>query len=171
VQDDPRRSIAVLDSELKVNQFLLQYCRMLVGDVADERLAEQPLPGVNHPAWVLGHLTFSADRAAGLLGAEKELPAEWTTRFGPGSKPAPSRSDYPGKDELLRAVEQGFERLRRLAGAATAEQLGRPSTNPYTKDALPTVREAVAFLLTGHLGVHLGQLSAWRRMTGLPPLF
>ena len=30
---------------------------------------------------------------------------------------------------------------------------------------------AVAFLLTGHLGVHLGQLSTWRRMIGMPRLF
>ena len=85
----------MLDTEIGVNQFLLRYCRMLVGDVADERLAEQPLPGVNHPARVLGHLAFSADRARWLLGAEKELPAEWPARFGPGSKPTATRGDYP----------------------------------------------------------------------------
>ena len=168
VADAPE--VLMLDSELKVNQFLMRYCRMLVGDIADERMAEQPLPGVNHPAWVLGHLAFSADGAGGLLGGAKELPAEWTPLFGPGSKPSASRSDYPSKDELLRAVEQGFERLRQQAAAATPEQLARPTTNRSTKDALPTVQEGVAFLLTGHLGVHLGQLSAWRRMTGLPPL-
>ena len=39
------------------------------------------------------------------------------------------------------------------------------------KDALPTLKDVVAFLLTAHLGVHLGQLSSWRRMIGLPPLF
>jgi hypothetical protein len=161
----------MLDSALKVNQFLMQYCRMLVGDIAEDRMAEQPLPGVNHPAWILGHLAFSADRARRLLGAEKELTAVWTQLFGPGSKPSVSRSDYPPKDELVRAVEQGFERLRQQAAAASLEQLAQPSTNPYTKDALPTVKDGVAFLLTGHLGVHLGQLSMWRRMIGLPPLF
>lgn len=161
----------MLDSELKINQFLLQYCRMLVGDIADERLADQPLPGVNHPAWILGHLAFSAARARGLLGSEKELPEAWTPLFGPGSKPSASRSDYPSKDDLLRAVEQGFERLRQQAAAASPEQLAQHSTNPYTKDALPRTQDGVAFLLTGHLGVHLGQLSTWRRMVGLPPLF
>jgi hypothetical protein len=75
----------MLDTELKVNQFLMQHCRMLVEDIADERMAEQPFSGVHHPAWVLGHLAFSTDRARGLLGAEKELPAEWTPLFGPGS--------------------------------------------------------------------------------------
>jgi hypothetical protein len=161
----------MLDSELKINQFLVQYARMLVGDIADDRMAEQPLPGVNHPAWILGHLAFSAERARGLLGAARELPAVWTPLFGPGSKPSATRSDYPARDELLRAVEDGFERLRRQAAAATPEQLAQPSTSPSTKEALPTIQDGVAFLLTGHLGVHLGQLSTWRRMTGLPPLF
>jgi hypothetical protein len=53
------RSFSVLESELKVNLFLMQYCRMLVEDIADERMAEQPIAGVNHPAWVLGHLALS----------------------------------------------------------------------------------------------------------------
>ena len=93
------------------------------------------------------------------------------TPLRPGSQPSASRSDHPSKDELLRAVEQGFERRRQQAAAATPEQLARPTTNPYTEDALPTVRDGVAFLLTGHLGIYLGQLSMWRRMIGLPSLF
>jgi hypothetical protein len=38
----------MLDSDIKVNLFLMKYCRMLVADIPDERIAEQPLPGVNH---------------------------------------------------------------------------------------------------------------------------
>ena len=106
-----------------------------------------------------------------LLGAEKQLPAAWIPLFSPGSQPSASRSSYPSKDELVRAVEQGFERFRDMAAAATPGQLAQPTTNPRMKDALPTVKDGVAFLLTGHMGVHLGQLSSWRRMFGLPPLF
>lgn len=161
----------MLDTEIKVNQFLVGYCRMLLKDIADERMAEQPLPGVNHPAWILGHLAFSADGAIARLGGEKLLPPEWTSLFGPGSKVSSVRSDYPATDELVRAVEQGFEKARQLAQSATPEQLAAPTVNPAMKGALPTARDGVAFLLTGHLGVHLGQLSSWRRMIGLAPLF
>ena len=161
----------MLASELKVNQFLVQYCRILVQDIADERLAEQPLPGVNHPAWILGHLAVTADRAIRVLGSSPELPTTWTPLFGPGSKLSAIRTDYPAKDELLGAVEQSFERLRQQTASATAEQLSQPSANRLTKNALPTVEDGIAFLLTGHLGIHLGQLSTWRRMIGLPPLF
>jgi hypothetical protein len=129
------------------------------------------MAGVNHPAWILGHLAWSTDRARALLGLEAEYPSEWATMFGFGSKPSATRGDYPSRAELLQAVERGFERLRDQAASATPEQLAQPSTNPRTKDLLPTVKDAIANLLTGHAGVHVGQLSMWRRMIGLPPLF
>jgi len=159
------------DTEIKVNQFLVGYCRMLLKDIPDERMAEQPLPGVNHPAWILGHLAISTDGAITRLGGQKLLPPEWMPLFGPGSKLSNVRSDYPATEELLRAVEQGFEKACQMAQTATIEQLATPTANPAMKAGLPTAREGVAFLLTGHLGVHLGQLSAWRRMIGLAPLF
>ncbi len=161
----------MLTNEIKVNQFLLQYCRMLTADIADERFAEQPLPGANHPAWILGHLAFSADIAVGLLGGEKTMPAEWVELFKPSSVMRTARADYASKDELLKVVERCFENARQLAANAAPEQLAAATENPRMKDALPTNRERLSFLLTGHLGVHLGQLSAWRRMVGMAPLF
>jgi hypothetical protein len=161
----------MLDSPIKVNQFLVNYSRMLLADIPDERMTEQPLPGVNHPAWILGHLASTADFVVAQLGGEKVLPATWATLFGPGSKPSASRGDYPSGDELVRAFEQGYQQLRQKAAAASPEQLAKPPTNPRAKEMFPTLQDLVAFLLTGHVGGHLGQLSAWRRMIGLPPLF
>ena len=94
----------MLDCELKINRMLLNYVGMLVGDLPDERLAEQPMPGVNHPVWVLGHLAWSTDRGRSLLGLPAECPPEWTPLFGFGSKPSTNR-DYPSRDELLQAVQ------------------------------------------------------------------
>ncbi len=36
---------------------------------------------------------------------------------------------------------------------------------------MPTLGDGMTFLLTGHFWMHLGQLSAWRRACGMPPLF
>jgi hypothetical protein len=161
----------MLDAAIQVNLFLMQYCRRLVGDVADERMAEQPIAGVNHPAWVLGHLAWTADRALEMLGASAMIPPEWVSLFGRGSTPSNRRTDYAPKDELLRAVEQGYELLRQKAAAASPDQLSRPTTVPLAKETLPTSKELLTFLITGHMGVHLGQISSWRRIIGLPPLF
>ncbi len=35
------------------------------------------------------------------------------------------------------------------------------------KPMLPTAREVIAHLMTTHIGIHLGQLSAWRRQMGM----
>jgi hypothetical protein len=161
----------MLESAIQVNLALMQYCRMLVGDIAEERLAEQPVAHVNHPAWILGHLAWTADRALELLDAQAISPEAWATLFGRGSKPSSSRAVYASRDELLRVVDECYERLRETVASASTEQLARPTTNPRLKEALPTAKELVAFLLTGHMGVHLGQLSSWRRMIGLAPLF
>jgi hypothetical protein len=161
----------MFQAECTVNMFLLGYCRMMIAEIPDERMTEQPLPGVNHPAWILGHLAYSGDVAVGRLGGQKALADEWTKQFGPGSKVSGVRADYLSKDELIRILEERFDQARQLAGVATAEQMANPNPNPRMKAGLPTMRDAIAFLLTGHLGVHLGQLSAWRRMIGMSPLF
>ncbi len=161
----------MLDTAQKINSFLLHYCRMMMNDLPDERLAEQPAPGVNHPAWILGHLIYSADRASLMLGQPSSLSAEWNEKFAGQSKPTTVRAEYPSKDELMRRLDEGFARVRREIDAAAPEVFTQPFTRPGMKDALPTIKDALGFMLTGHLAVHLGQLSTWRRLIGLPPLF
>jgi hypothetical protein len=161
----------MLESAIQANLALMQYCRMLVEDIGDERLADQPVPDVNHPAWILGHLAWTADRALEMFGAPPTSPAEWATLFGRGSKPSNSRAVYASKDELLGRVEDAYRQLRQATASAGAEQLARPTTNPRLKDTLPTLKELVTFLMTGHVGIHLGQLSTWRRLIGLSPMF
>jgi hypothetical protein len=38
----------------------------------------------------------------------------------------------------------------------------------FLKGPLPTVGDLLAHLMTTHEAAHLGQLSAWRRLLGLP---
>ncbi len=161
----------MLDNAVQVNTFLVQYARTLLADIPDARLAEQPQPGVNHPAWILGHLTLVADNVLGRLGGTKVLTADWGPRYGMGSKPSTNRGDYPSKEEMLRAFEERHQQLRQTASSATAQQLAVENPNPRMRENLPTLQQLVAFILTGHVGVHLGQLTTWRRLIGLPPLF
>ena len=161
----------MLQEAINVNEFLVRFGQRLLSEIPDERMTEQPLPGVNHPAWILGHLALTADGVGEMLGGKRTLPAEWSTLFGQGSQPSSVRSGYPSKSELLRAFEECHHRLREQAAAAGPEVLAQPPTSPRAREAFPTFKELAAFILTGHVGVHLGQLSAWRRMIGLPPTF
>jgi len=41
----------------------LAYARRLVADLTEEQMTVQPSSGMNHAAWVLGHLACSGDTA------------------------------------------------------------------------------------------------------------
>ena len=161
----------MLQAAIHVNQFLVGFGQSLLDEIPDERMTEQPLPGVNHPAWILGHLALTADGVGATFGGQKTLPAEWSTLVGQGSKPSSVRRDYPSKSELLRAFAECHHRLREQVAGAGPELLSQPPAHPRARAAFPTLMELATFILTGHCGVHLGQLSAWRRMIGLPPTF
>ena len=144
------------------------YCDGLVADIAAEDFCEQPVPGMNHPAWIIGHLAFAADRHTGMLGAEPQL-GDWRELFGKGSA-LDDASKYPSKAEVMAAWHGAAERYIAAAEAATPEQLAAP--HEYVQpDKLPTLGDFITFSMTAHTATHLGQLSAWRRAMGRPSLF
>ena len=163
----------VFERECAVYAFLLGYARRLVADIDDAQFADQPTPGVNHPAWLLGHLAISTDFAATKFGLAPCQPRSWFKDFSSGSFPRPDRASYPGKAELMAAYEAGHERVEKAALAATPEAMDQPHGLEIAglKEALPTVGHLVVHLMTAHEASHLGHLSNWRRQKGLPFLF
>lgn len=162
----------MFDMALKSSQFQLDYCESLIANIDDERFAFQPLPGVHHPAWIVGHLAVVIDFVPALLGQEKALPDSWRALFGPGTKEQADRSLYPSKAELWEALVRGHQRAAEVVAAAPTEVLGQPNPTGVERLAgFKTVGELVFALLTSHEAIHLGQLSFWRRCVGLPVIF
>lgn len=157
----------MFEHERAVNAQLIHICTMLAADVADEDMAVQPFPGCNHPAWQLGHLALVSDSLLKLLGKEKRLPPEWEALFGRESLPSTDRSQYPSKDILLNALTEGYAAARDAAAEADVVRMQRPNPLRFLAQ-LNTVGDLVANLLTGHFGMHVGQMSIWRRARGLP---
>ena len=161
----------MLELYLPVYNFYLTYAKKLVADVTDERLVGQPVDGItmNHAAFLLGHLAWAKDNVVKMLGGESALPADWKDRFGAGSQPAGDRASYPSKAELLAALESAHARLAAAAASAPPEVLDRPAPERML-GRFPTMRHLVLGLMVGHYANHLGQLSAWRRAMGFPPV-
>ncbi len=157
----------MFDREITLYDFMLHYGRLLVADVPDEQLAAQPAAGLNHAAWVLGHLAFVSDYARKNLGGAPACPPEWTALFGVSSQPTADRAAYPSKAELLAAYERGHELLKAAAATADPASLAAPNPNEKRRAMIPTVAHVISHILTTHEATHLGQLSAWRRMMGL----
>jgi len=156
----------MFDLERRLYADMYGYARQLVADVPDEELAEQPAPGLNHPAWTLGHLTTGADFTLHLLGAKGVAPDGWAGLFAPGTVPDPNRATYPGKGELLNAYEAAHAAVDAAAAAADPAQMAKPNPLEMMRPRFPTLADLIGYLLTTHEATHLGQLSAWRRMMG-----
>jgi hypothetical protein len=145
---------------------LYGYARQLVVDIPDEELAEQPAPGLNHPAWILGHLVVAADYGLTLLGPKTVAPEGWGALFNPGTVPDPNRSAYPSKAELLNTFEAAHGAFSGAVAATDPAQVARPNPIESFRPRFPTLADMLTYLLTTHEAGHLGQLSAWRRMMG-----
>ena len=156
-----------MDSTIVAFRFTLRFANLLVADIDDDQMARQPHPGMNHPAWVLGHYAIGADFVAQLLGQPMLTDDDWMATFGPGSTPTSDRSAYPSRDALLEVVNNTHVRAIEFMATATPEQLAAANETPFFPDVFPTVGDLLTHLLTTHAALHLGQLSAWRRCVGL----
>jgi hypothetical protein len=146
----------------------MEYGRNLLADLDHNQMTAQPLPGMNHPAWIVGHLAFSFQMIGGELGLEPWLPEHWANLFGTGSILNAGR--YPRKHELLAALAAGEKKLTEHLATMDESDLDQPLPDERCRHTLPTLGSAVLHILTVHTAVHLGQLSAWRRAMGLPPV-
>ncbi|TWT98115.1 DinB superfamily protein [Botrimarina colliarenosi] len=139
----------------------------LVSDVADADFAAQPVEGINHPAWLFGHIATYHDVIGQLLRGEA-FDNPWDSPCGKNSFPGADRSAYPSKEAILARHEAGVAAAVEAIAASTPDAWSRPLEHPTWGKQFATVAPAVVFLATTHQGLHLGQLSGWRRAMGLP---
>ena len=148
--------------------YMLGYLKKLVVDIDDARLSEQPAKGMNPPLWILGHLAMVNDYALKYLGRSGECPQAWHDAFGPGSSAESASSPKPTKAELLASIDSTTLGIVTAAKSASPEAMAKPHGIDFLEKGIPTTGDLITHIMTSHIGIHLGQLSAWRRAAGLP---
>lgn len=129
-------------------------------------MTQIPNPGMNHPAWILGHVAIGFDFVAMLAGQEMMTDDKWMATFGPGSTPLDKRENYPSKAELLKKFDDVHSNTVEIIKGLSDELLAEPNETPFFQKQLPTKGDLILHLITTHALLHLGQLSAWRRCIG-----
>jgi uncharacterized damage-inducible protein DinB len=147
--------------------FQRQYISLLVDDIPDERLCEQPGAVVNHPAWQLGHMANSANNFLVILGGESKIDPSWKPMFGKDSIPKSDRNAYPKQAELIRVLDDRRTALAQMVAETSDDELSRPNPLPKLVGMLPTMGHLVLFGLVFHESTHLGQLTSWRKAAGM----
>jgi len=163
--------MAMLESFLATLGHTRNQTLKLVADLTEDQMVVQPAPKMNHPAWVLGHL-IQVDCSFLSLITGQPMPAwiddAWKANYGGGSAPVADKTKYKSKQFYLETLsnlrEQIVARLRQMK----PEDFLKAHPDPARRERFPTVGHAVMLYGTWHEAYHSGQLSAWRRVQGLP---
>ena len=157
-------------------QVSLGYGERLLKDVPAERFARFAAPGgvsvaSNHPAFVFGHLSLYAPKILLQIGhPSPRLPEHFEVRF---SKDATCIDDvdgdlYPARDEIVEFFLEGHRMVMAALRSTPDDAFQRPNpAEGRMRELFPTIGSVQAFYCGGHMMMHLGQVSAWRRMEGL----
>jgi hypothetical protein len=145
------------------------YADALVKTIPDARFAEMPKDDLNSPAFLIGHLAIYAPKVAEMMGHSGacSVPASWEELFKNGAKCVSTPGTYPPKAELVKAFTDGWTTVANLLPKVDDSVFNGP--NPYEglRDRLPNVAGVASFMCLAHNMMHLGQISAWRRVAGL----
>lgn len=150
--------------------YCLDFMREQVADVTADDMVAQPNGIMNHPAWVIGHLTFACQLLGGSIGLSPWLPNDWVKRFAPGSLPVADASLYETKTDALAMLGDAQVRITEAVERLDDSHLDEPFPVESYRVVFPTIRHALTQVLVGHTANHIGQVSVWRRAMGLPPM-
>ncbi len=147
------------------------YAASLVADLTLEQMTGRPGdevgPGLNHPAWILSHLSVYHPIVVALLRGEAFTDPK-QHQFGMLSKPEADGSIYLPKEQLVAAYAAGRRAVVEALDEVTAETLEAPMSLERWRGRFPQAGSILPYLMAHHESLHLGQLSAWRRVQGLP---
>jgi hypothetical protein len=141
-----------------------------IADVAAAEMAAQPNGIINHPAWVIGHLTYTCQLLGGAIGLPEWLPNDFAKRFGTGSVPVADSGLYETKDNALAVLRDAQSRIAHAVDRLDDSRLDEPFPDESYCDVFPSIRHALTQVLAGHPAYHIGQLTIWRRAMGLPSM-
>ena len=128
----------------------LGYAKRLVADIPDDQIALQPAPGMNHAAWVLGHLACTSDMLGAMICLKPVCPADWPAIFDWNSSPSSDAIQYPSKAVLLKALEDAHAGI--AAALPAVPQSRWPETTPLeaVRGFLPTIGDCFVFVMAAH---------------------
>jgi hypothetical protein len=159
---------SAVDASLFALGFARKATLRLLEDIPESQWLHPAAPGLNHTAWIIGHIAWADSLFARKLGGRPAtVPENWHERFGTGSTPRSDRSAYPSADELRTTFGRTREELMRWLRSLSADELLKPLPEAYRGFA--SCPGTLGVSLAWHEGLHSGQLAVIRRTLGLPP--
>jgi len=154
----------------------LGYAERLLKNVPSDRAARFAAPGgmvveSNHPTFIYGHLSLYAPKILRLIGhPAPPIPDGFDLVFSKDAKCVDDADGdlYPPLDHVVAFFLEGHRMTMGALRSTPDTTFDQPNpAEGRMKELFPTIGSAQAFYCGGHMMMHLGQMSAWRRMEGL----
>ena len=142
---------------------LMNYSRQFVPSLTDAALTVCRAPGSKTIGWLLGHLCITGDFVRRKCGRPPLTPKEWGPVYAPESKASANASDYPPMATLVKTLYDVYSDLAASIPTMGEEILSKPNPLERAVGTYPTLGEFAVWIMTGHFGYHLGQLSEIHR--------
>ena len=150
-----------------------QYTNSLLEDIGQKDWFRQPVKGINHVAWQVGHLAMAQYglvlfRQRGRKFEDTELMSSaFRKKFARGTTPNQDPDFYPSIQEIKDVFERVYLQSMEELTTYPLEQLNDPVEDPYA--AYPTKLGCLIFC-AHHEMLHAGQLGMLRRLLGNDPI-
>lgn len=155
----------IIRHTLGMSDFLLN---AYIGDLTNDEIFLQPVSGMNHIAWQMGHL-ISAERSFAEMikpGASPALPAGFDEIHSRTDTKGTSPSDFLGKEAYIELYKAQRAATNAIVDSMTDAELATATTDRYAQIA-PNFG-ALLNMIGLHYMMHLGQFVAVRRAANKP---
>lgn len=155
----------------------LGYAERLMSGLTDDNYARFAKAGdsvieSNHPCFIFGHLSLYPCRVVEQLGGDASsiIPTSAYEKLFDHTASCvddTDRSIYPSMDEVVGTFQKAHQLAIETLEQASNSAFDAENPNERMKAKFPTIAAMHGFYLGGHMMVHMGQLSAWRRAMGM----
>ena len=147
--------------------FTEKIMQMICGEIDESKFADRFGTTINHPAFVLGHLAYYFGVCIQLLGGEVEFCENEASLYQHGADCIEDASIYQDKTASIAQYIARLDEALTFVASCDAEVFERTTAGSPFEGRMDTLGQVAAFMLSGHPAFHIGQLSAWRRVSGM----
>ena len=149
------------------------YTENMLAAIPAEDWFRQPVEGVTHIAWQVGHLAIAEfhlalQRVRDRRPEDAELiPESFSTLFGKGSVPEADAAKYPSVPEIRAVFDRVHQQSLRELAELSDEVLDDPTGPPHP---MFSTKFGALQWCSLHEMLHVGQIALLRRLFGGEPL-
>lgn len=158
---------ALLETGIEALAFSRRVTLRLLDGFDDANALTRCGPNGSHVLHIVGHIASNDEVFLTKVGGkEPALDAEFSRLFGMHAEPSDDTSTYPAFEEVKEVMASRREALVSWFKSMDDTQLAQPLPDPFSGFA--KTHAILMSTLAFHEGFHSGQISASRRVLGLP---